>query len=40
MKKKTFFEIIESWEPDEEFARCIEEASAQVRKMNFKRVKL
>jgi len=39
-KRRTLLEIVESWGPDEEFARKIEEAHAQVRKMKFRRVEL
>ncbi len=39
-KRKTFYEIMEAWKPDEKFAKCVEEAYTQVRKMNLKRVEL
>lgn len=39
-EKKTLLEIIETWGPDEEFAKKVEEAHAQVRKMKFRRFDL
>ena len=39
-KRRTFYEIMEAWSPDEGFAKSVEEASAQVRKMKFRRAEL